>query len=301
VENQNKKIAFLILAHTDPEYLFNLINVLVTHSDIYIHLDLKSNLKSFTSYIHNKNVFFIKKRVRVSWAGISMVDAQMNLFEECLKQKDKYSHAILLSGSDYPIKKIDFISNFFLSKEHTNFIKFIDMRQSPDHYMKQITNKWFKEPLFISNIKIFILLDKCIRFFLNKIKFSNKWPSNIIPFFGSQWVALTMNCCQYVFDFHIKNKYFRRINEFTFSPDEHYIHTIVGNSIYSESSIGLEKFEGRGTFRLANYHLIDKSLNKWFNINDYHLIEESNKLFIRKIRTSDGIELINKINNNLLF
>lgn len=296
----SKKIAFLILAHADPEHLFELINALGAECDIFIHIDKKVALAPFALKIKQNNVSFIENRVRVSWAGISMINAQMNLIEEALKCKEKYSHVVFLSGSDYPIKKMDFILNYFSSQDNKEFIKFIDMRESPGHYMKLMNQKWFKEQLFVTNNVILISIDKGIRFLLNKIKLLNKWPINIIPYFGSQWVGLSIKCSQYILEFHKKNHLYRSINKFTFSPDEHYIHTIVGNSKYHNFSEGLQPFIGRGTFRLANYHLIDKSLNKWYTIDDYNLIKYSDKLFVRKIRSSDGKELINKIKTEIL-
>jgi hypothetical protein len=298
--NHQLKVAFLILAHTDPEHLFKLVNALGYECDIFIHLDKKSEVFHFSKNIKQKNVSFIDNRVEVSWAGISMIDAQMNLIEETLKFKEKYSHVVFLSGSDYPIKKMDYILNYFSSQSDREFIKFIDMRESPEHYMKLINQKWFKEPFIRRQNKILISIDKGIRFLLNKIKFRNNWTVNIIPYFGSQWIALSLDCAQYVYDFHNQNYIFRKFNKFTFSPDEHYIHTIIGNSKYSKFSMGLQPFGGRGTFRLANYHLIDKSLNKWYTIDDYNLIEQSDKLFLRKIRSYDGNGLIKKINAEIL-
>jgi hypothetical protein len=196
---------------------------------------------------------------------------------------------------------MDLILNYFSSEKNREFIKFIDMRESPEHYMKSINQKWFKEPLFVTNYEPFIWIDKCIRFLLNKIKLTNHWPTNdFIPYFGSNWIALSIDCSQYVLDFHRQNHAFSNSYKFAFGPDEHYIHTIVGNSKYHNFSEGLQPFVGRGTFRLANYHLIDKSLNKWYTIDDYNLIEHSDKLFVRKIRSHDGKDLINKINTEIL-
>lgn len=294
-----KKIAFLILAHYDPKHFFKLINSLGSNCDIYVHIDKKVNILDFTPKIKLSNLFYIQDRISISWAGISMIDAQMKLLQAALKNKEKYSHAIFLSGSDYPIKNINEVSDYFSSQLDREFIKFFDMRESPEHYMKQINQKWFKEPCFHFNNNL-NLIDKAIRFILNKLKLRNNWSTEIIPYFGSQWCALTMNCCQYVYDFHIQNKFFRKMNRFTFSPDEHYIHTIVGNSYYKMNSFGVQAFEGRGTYLMANFHIIDKSLSKWFTINDWEEIVKSDKLFVRKVRSNDGMDLVNKINRELL-
>ena len=295
-----KKIAFLILAHSDPKHFFKLINSLGKNCDIYVYIDKKVNILDFTPKIKLSNLFYIQNRINISWAGISVVDAQMRLMAEMLKNKEKYTHAVFLSGSDYPIKNMTEIYYYFSSQENKEFIKFIDMRESPEHYMNHINYKWFKEPYFDFKNNNFNLIDKGIRSFLNKLKIRNKWSSGMIPYFGSNWCALTMNCCQYVYDYHSQNEFFRKMNRFSMSPDEHYIHTIVGNSYYKMNSFGVQAFEGRGTYRMANFHIIDKSLSKWFTIYDWEEIIKSDKLFVRKVRSYDGIDLVNKINEELL-
>ena len=295
-----KKIAFLVLAHTDAKHFKKLIQALDYNCDIYVHIDKKSDLSTFKAEVKSNNVFFLEDRIYVSWASISTNDAELKLIKEALKQKNKYSHAIFLSGADYPIKSMKEIYNFFSSQPNREFIKFIDMRNSPQHYMKQISQKWFKESFFNSNNPTINTVDKGVRFILNKLKIKNKWDSEIIPYFGSNWCALTMNCCEYVYNYHKKNTWYRKMNIYTFSPEEHFIHTIVGNSPFKESSIGVQKYEGRGTYRLANLHILDKSLSKWYTIDDWQEIIDSDKLFVRKVRSADSSELISRINRELL-
>jgi hypothetical protein len=280
--------------------LKKLVKELDYNSDIYIHIDKKSNLDVFKSAINLDNVFFIKNRVSINWGDISMIDAQINLIDEVIKQSEKYTHAVFLSGSCFPIKKQKVIYENFSSFPQREFIKFIDMRESPEHYMKQIKFKWFKKPVFNSNNIYITVLDKLIRFLLNKLRLKNNWNNQIIPYFGSQWVALTMNCCKYVRDYHYASNGFREMNKYTFSPDEHYFHTIIGNSFFAKKSFGKMEFQGRGTWRLANYHIIDKSLSKWYILSDWTEIINSEKLFVRKINSQTGNDLVVKIRSELL-
>ena len=90
------------------------------------------------------------------------------------------------------------------------------------------------------------------------------------------------------------------MNKYTFSPDEHYFHTIIGNSFFAKKSDGKMEFQGRGTWRLANYHIIDISLTKWFTLSDWTEIVNSEKLFVRKINSQTGSDLVVKIKSELL-
>jgi len=136
-----KKIAYLILAHDDATHLSNLVKAIDYQCNIFIHLDKKSDIDTFKQCVDLPNVIFIKDRVAVTWAGISMIDAEINLLREALKNAEAYTHVVFLSGSCYPIKPIKEIHHFFTSQPQREFIKFIDMRESPEHYMKQISRR----------------------------------------------------------------------------------------------------------------------------------------------------------------
>lgn len=295
-----KKIAYLITAHNDPEHLNKLIKALDYNADFYIHIDKKANIKEFEDVISLNNVFFLSNRVNVHWAGISMVDVLMNLIEEALKNENEYCHSVLITGSCYPLKNSKSIYDEFITNPKKNYINFIDVRDSPEHYMKLVKQKWYKEPMFAFKNKNLRRLDAMVRFLLNKLKLRNHWDEKIIPYMGHTWCALSMTCCKYVFEYHLNNPWFREMNRYTMAADEHYIHTIVGNSIFKQSTLGVAKYKGRGLYQYTSIYLIDKSLTKWYDLNDWEEIEQSEMLFVRKINSKTGNELVDKINSELL-
>ena len=296
-----KRIAYLILAHNDPIHFNKLIESLGRNCDIYVHIDKKSDISVFKEARKMGNVSFLEKRFSVSWAGISMIDAQMELIKIALQNSREYTHLVFLSGSCYPIKSVDYISEMFMRHPKREFIKFLDMRESPEIYLTYVTKKWFIEPLFFkSTSRVMQKADRALRKLLSLIWIPNNWPPNIIPYFGSQWCALTSDCCKYILDYQAANPWYRDINKYSFAPDEHYIHTLVGNSPFLANSDGIQPFKGKGTWRMANLHIIDISLSRWFTINDWEEIRASDKMFVRKVRTLDGVELVEKINRCLL-
>lgn len=293
-----KKVAYLILAHNDPHHLGSLVKSISNHADVYIHLDLKADLSEFIDKCPTQATF-IEKRVSVAWAGISMVDALLNLIEAALPYADRYTHFIFITGSDYPIKSENEISSVFVSSPKKQFLKYIDMRQS-DHYLKLISRKHFMEPLTTSRNKIMMFLDRFSRAIFRRLSIANKWNNCVTPHFGHTWCALTPECCRYILDFHNQNPWFYQMNKDTFAPDEHYFHTIVGNSPFAAYADGIQVYEGRGLWRVVNFHLICPSLKKWFSLDDWDQVRESNKLFVRKINSKSGAELIRKIDIELL-
>ena len=45
--------------------------------------------------------------------------------------------------------------------------------------------------------------------------------------------------------------------------------------------------------------LIDRSLKKWYNLSDWQEIIQSDKLFVRKVNSETGSDLVSKINEEL--
>lgn len=279
----------MILAHNDPVHLARLTKCLGKENDIYVHLDAKTDPSEYIEKC-NPSTIFIEDRINVAWAGISMVDALLNLIKAALKLSEHYTHLIFISGSDYPIKPIEEINNIFASTPEREFIKFIDMRDSPKHYPKQITKKQYLEPLLRSPKRLLKLMDKSVRKILRSLKIRNKWQSNITPYYGHTWCALTPKCCEYILNFN-NNNWFYEMNRNTFAADEHYFHTIIGNSPFVAMTDGIQ--------RLANFHLICPSLTKWFTLEDWEQIQNSEKLFVRKVNTSKSSSLLEKIDQHL--
>lgn len=288
------KVAYLILTHADPEHLWRLIGALGDRADVYVHVDAKSDLAQFQTRT-SPNVMFLADRVDVRWAGFSMVRAILALIETAMAKGESYSHLVLLSGADYPIKPAHEIEAFLFANKDHEFIKYIDVRESPDHYMKQIEVKHFRDPILAGGG----FPDRVARKVANSLKMSNKWDGKWIPYFGSNWWALTPACCEKVLE-TAKKVPFIEMNRRTFAPDEKFFHTIVGNSEFAAKSDGLQEFLGVGTCNLANLHIVDPSLAKWFTEEDFEQVASSDKFFVRKVRTGTSTDLLDRIDKELL-
>ncbi|HLW32905.1 MAG TPA: beta-1,6-N-acetylglucosaminyltransferase [Aequorivita sp.] len=306
-ELANKPTAYLILAHTDPKQLFALVQSLDYQSDIFIHVDKKSDLSDFKKYSFGPSVHFISERVKVSWAGFNMVIATLNLIKTALETGEKYSHFVLLSGLDYPIKPIRKLHQFLNQNQEREFIRFIRVEDSPDHYLKIFRRHSFKNPIFpevaipMLNTGV-TLLDKVVRKSLSLLLSSYKKAplKNITPCYGSQWWAITPACAAYILDFVSNNPDFMRYFKTAFAPDEYFFHTIVGNSPFLSKSTGFQKYEGRGTFRMANLHVIHPSLSHVYTDKDFEELKNSDKFFVRKVTSASSEKLISKIDEELI-
>ncbi|GAB3255199.1 hypothetical protein GCM10027456_31750 [Kineosporia babensis] len=76
---------------------------------------------------------------------------------------------------------------------------------------------------------------------------------------------------------------------------------MVANSPFASQIPGgiPEPFAGNGTYRMANFHVIDPSLNKIFELSDFDFLAESPHHFARKF-TSQSADLADRIDAELL-
>jgi hypothetical protein len=292
------KIAYLILAHTDPIQLERLVKAIDYHATIFIHVDLKSDIDTFKKIPFPPHVHFIKERTNVFWGGFKMIEATLYLMRAALASQEKFSRIVLLSGLDYPIKPIEFIYDFFVQHPTRQFIKFLDVRES-EFYTSRIVNYYFKDINLLPVAKLNKVIGKGLEILAKPFK--NKIPNNLIPCFGSQWWALTPECVEYALDYVDKNPAFSNFFRYTFAPDEFFFHTIIGNSPFLKDTDGFQKFTGRGTYKMANLHIIHPSLAKYYDENDFEEVKNSDKLFVRKVNTALSSKLLDLIDKELLY
>ena len=118
------KIAYIIIAHTDPKHLKTLVSELTKHADVFIHInklsDIKPFIETFADLQSIHRVKFIDKRYRVHWAGYSILKATFELLENALATED-YDRVILLTGQDYPVKSSRELQKFFTENKKINY------------------------------------------------------------------------------------------------------------------------------------------------------------------------------------
>ncbi|WP_434520407.1 beta-1,6-N-acetylglucosaminyltransferase [Pediococcus sp. M21F004] len=317
------KIAYLILAHGDPEMLEKLVTALNYHADFFIHIDSKSKM-NVNLLKKMANVYFVK-RVNVRWAGYSMINATLNLIEKALKENNKYKKIILISGQDYPLysgKQIfDHLNN------DINYIRgFNVMSSKVESITKEITNRYIYDIPFLGKNGIAF---RIVRRIVNetcglvckkkdgKIRFNQNCSWNVYK--GSQWWALNEDFLQYTMNFlHSSNgKKLKKEMKHYFSPDEKFFHTIFFNSGFKSANIAqgeevfpryiyMKKHQSTAVVAFfSNIHLIHPSLNKVFTLSDLHYVKQNmknpNVLFIRKVNSKDSKLLIQYLDKNEVF
>jgi hypothetical protein len=218
------KIAYLILAHTNPRLIKKAVECLSCEDvSFFIHIDAKVPINQFDS-IRGKNVFFIEKRIAVYWGEFSQTEAIFLLIQQALTAPQGYDYLVLISGSDFPLRNGRYVRSFLQRNQGREFIT---MFKLPVPGM----------PISRVNTLRFPSTRPILRFLfraLGKIGLAQrdytKHLGDLRPYSGHTWWALSRESCQYLMDF--KQKHFEVAEFFknTAHSDEMLIHTILGNS-----------------------------------------------------------------------
>lgn len=294
------KLAYLILCHTDAEHINRLANKLANeNTEIYIHVDLKSDLEEFKSKILlNENIHFIKDRVRVFWGGYSQVQATINLMDYAYKN-GKYDRYILLQGLDYPLASNKEIENFFNINKNTEFIRGCNITNSTEKYFySKCKYYWFFDNINIAK-RIFNRISNRI-----DLKIRKGWvrvnSNRYDLYWGSAQWALTDKCVKYILEFNKEQKKFNKYLKNTFPVDEIYFNSIIFNSNYRFNTVNKGPEKNKKylvNWRNLHYFEYEKSI-KVFNENDYNNLRQKKELFIRKTTTKDSSQLLDIIDKS---
>lgn len=293
-----KDIAFLVLAHTDPVQVGRLCRALDHRSRIFVHLDAKTDIRPFLAQPLPKSVTFIPDRVRVSWAAYSTIEATLRLMRAALDSGYTFSHLVMLSGLDYPIKSMQDLHAFLQKNDGRELIKFVDASQQAsyrvfyEHYWFLETNEWLRPASLDRNIRHGF--GRALRQFVKKPQ-----PEGITCCWGSAYWVLTPACVSYVLQYCEANPAYLRWARSSFAIDEHFFQTIVAHSPFLESSEGFQPYEGTGpqTWRLGCLHI---NRRKVHTEADFEELRNSDKFFVRKLMSGTSDTLRHRLDAELL-
>ena len=313
------KLAYLILAHNQPNQLLRLINRLNNETtDFYIHVDTKckdvTQIREQFSAMQNVHVI---SRHGVNWMGFNMVKATVDLLEMAQKEHN-YRYYILMSGQDYPIKDNEYITSFF--NAHTeDFISYNQMSYMGNRYLEKV---WFHHymdiPVFNPRNpkrnkllhRLYFAAHNRLRKILPHRTFYNNWE----PVFGSQWFALTGDTVRYILDFLRKDSGYVNFMRTTEGPDETFFHTIIYNSprrsnlygigVFDEwlkTRTGTTVFQGEySSLRYMDWSERGKPKPAILDDDYFEVLRKDRNLFARKLDEKVSASLLNMIDTELL-
>ncbi len=291
------RLAFLILAHDDAPQLERLCLRLHPYA-VFVHIDAKAKSFPVDRISALPHVTVVTVRTAVYWGDFSMVEATLSLLTLAY-DSSPYERFVLISGACYPVKKLATLEEAHDKDSDKEWIALTEITPN-SHLHSLIARRWRMAPFVTHPI-----VDGRVRALWNRASkiIGRSLESEIggIPYFGSQWWALTSSCVAMILEFCKDHPSFMRAYQSVYAPDEHFFHTIVGNSKYGRSALFVSD-RGSATNASAPLHLIAPTEDRYFGSSeaDFALAANTDKLFIRKVSTGRSLALVDRIDGELL-
>ncbi|WBU58119.1 DUF5928 domain-containing protein [Paracoccus sediminicola] len=277
------KIAFILLAHKDPEGLIAQARRLTATGDyMAIHFDASASRADFErvrkALADNSNVTFARRRHRCGWGAWSLVAASLDAVRAAVDAFPAATHFYMLSGDCMPIKSAEYARGF-LDAEHVDYIENVDffgsdwiktgMRED-----RLIYRHWFNER---SQPRRFYASYE----FQKRFGLTRKIPEDLEMKIGSQWWCLRRQTIEKLLNFCRRRRDVLRFFSTTWIPDETFFQTIVPHVV--------PRAEIRS--RTLTYLMFsDYGMPVVFYNDHYEMLLGQDALFARKI-SPEALEL----------
>lgn len=220
-------IAYLILAHHQPDALANLVNALKSPDcGIFVHVDQKSAIEPFKDRV-GTNAHFIDNRVKVYWGGWSQVRATIALIKVALADGRPYTHFALLSGVDYPtISTAGLLA--YLRAADVEYISCLTMpSELYDVKVELIENRRYEGGYRVKGFKAFCIsmLNKLL--ILLPYRDVSAGMKGFVFHKGTQWWVLSRDMIERVVTVFETNTKMVKLFATSFCPDESFFPTVV--------------------------------------------------------------------------
>lgn len=291
---------FVVIAHEYPRQFARLVERLSPYP-VIVHINARFDQQPFEDAVaHLDNVTFLPtaERVKINWAGYSLVRALQALIKHAVVRTQPHDHIVVLSGSDYPLRPVEDFAAFLRDSPFRQHIRYFDVALSDDHYRRSTSRRHYRDLYIFPRASRGSILSKINEAYRRTASQIMRWhrpeplPGGLSPMRGSLWVALTAECFDDIMK--LTTPRVERCLKRVFCPDEMYFHTMIAATRHASDNAagGVEPYPGRPPSLITNFHLIDDSLDKFFTIDDLEVIESSDRWFLRKVRPPSGDTLL---------
>ncbi len=274
------RIAHLIITYTDPQQTYRMIQRMIDPDfDFYIHVDAKLPILSHEFLTQLPNVYLIKNRIKVNWAGFSTIQAEFNSIQEILNTNKQYDFVTLLSGQDYPIARVAEMKIFYEARKGKLLLKYRDFQNEWPEGMERVSRYYMDNFSFPGRY----LVEKLMNIVLPKRK-----SLNGIQFYGdSMFWCLSLDALNYVLEKVDRNKKAKHFYKFTWAPDEFLFQTEILSSPFADKVIN------------ENCHYYQHAPHtdhpKWLGLEDLEDIMKSDRIFARKFNLNEDSEILDQL------
>lgn len=225
----NLKVAIMIQCHKQSGQIERLLQAL-RHPDVdlYIHVDKKSPMQP---QIHSERVHYVPddQRVNVAWGDYSQCLATLRMMECVFSSGRDYDFVWLISGQDYPLRRIDDICRFLAQHKNETFIDMVSADgQDFGRFVKRNELYHFR---FMLGKSITSRVCRNLCYYLTGGRgrtfsiFRRKSPFSAY-YFGSQWWCMPGHVAKEVFEL-ASDKTISNFFRHSTCPDESMFHTLL--------------------------------------------------------------------------
>lgn len=225
------KIAYLILAHAQPQQLGRLAARLAAPGvHLYLHIDANTppetyaQMQEAVASAAAPTTWIARQPCR--WGGFSLVDATLRLMHTALN--DGCDWLILLSGQDYPLQPHDAIVARLAQSGAAGFIDLRSLAQFDVRYRYEAfhcerlngkpAGRWLQK----------------LQRILNRLGLRRRLPHPLREVqAGSQWWMLSAPACRWLLDFCAAYPQVVRFFRSTLVPDEMFFQTLLWHSAFA--------------------------------------------------------------------
>lgn len=211
-----KKVAFLVLAHTNPSQVEVLARTLSTFENdrVFVHYDKKSD--DDLSVI--KSAILTPDRIRTYHGGFSLVSATLSLIEAA-RSNNNFDYYLLLSGQCFPVQNREWLESQLA--QECDFINFV--RMPKPEWAKNLDRLEFRHIEHFTGArriawKLFARLLPRQDF----VKGMGMWP-----YAGSQWWCLRSSTVDFILRYVNTHKSYSEFLSKTSHVDEVFFQSII--------------------------------------------------------------------------
>jgi hypothetical protein len=262
-------VAYLILAHQNPDQLLRLVAALPASSPVMIHFDLRVDpalYKRSIALLSNRPQLSFVKRHKCWWGAFGIVQGTISLIQTLVASNAHFDYATLLSGSDYPIKSNYEIAAFLDRNRGSEFI---------ESFLLTAPNRWTGHEGYYKAPEKVLCRHIRLRSRVLRLPGLRKMPKGLQPFGGSQWWTLSREAIIYIAHFVERTPEFLSFSKHSFIPDESFIQTIVSNSHLASRVTGDD-------LKLTVWDRLTPPYPAILTLDDLDMLRASDKLFARK-------------------
>lgn len=262
----------------------------------FLHIDKKSEIKEDINKCSNVIILPDHLRVDVRWAGITQIDATLNLMRYA-EEYDQFDYYWLCSGQDFPIRPIN---ELIAELENNHGSDYVDLFKTRNHengkdnnYDKR-TAIYFPEWM-IGNEPVKRFLKRAYTQLTGGYEKTYFWArrkpiNDFLFYFGSQWICLSEKTLKWIDDYLEEHPEYYTFYRNTNCPDESFFHTLVMNSPYAKC-------------RRDHLYYIDWSQGgnspKLLTCDDLDKIIGSGKYMARKFDANVDSEVLNVLSKRI--